>query len=89
MLHSALILFDGDMLTFFCVPIDLSTYYGTSLAAPALKTVGPPKDFRLELDCDFDPCAASSDRIFMPSELPSGTDTTDLGSVNNRMINRT
>lgn len=32
------------------------------------------------LDCDFDPCAASSDRIFMcttPSELPSGTDTTD------------
>lgn len=58
----------------------------TNLAAPALKTVGPPKDFRPELDCDFDPCAASSDRIFMPSELPSGTDTTDL---NNRMINRT
>lgn len=59
------------------VPIDLSTYYGTNLAAPALKTVGPPKDFRLELDCDFDPCAASSDRIFMCPTLPSGTDTTD------------
>lgn len=32
------------------------------------------------LDGDVDPCAANSDRIFMcstPSELPSGTDTTD------------
>lgn len=57
-------------------------------------SIRPPRGFPgLELDCDFDPCAASSAGIFMctcptPSEVPSGTDTTDPWDrgVRHRMI---